>query len=278
MHPLITPNQLEELVNTGADILICDCRFDLVNPNAGREAYNTGHILGAIYIDLDHDLSAAKTGSNGRHPLPSPQAWADTKQRLGIDPKTTVIAYDNHGSVYASRLWWMLKASGHAHVQVLDGGLSAWNGSIGTIPPVVTPLKTAIKPQDWIGSITVEAMEQWLTNSKGQCVIDARAEDRFRGENETLDPIGGHIPGALNRFFKHNLSAGQLKSPDTLRAEFTALLGNASASDVIHQCGSGVSACHNLLAMEVAGLPGSHLYVGSWSEWCADPKRPIATN
>ena len=277
MHPLITPNQLEELVNTGADILICDCRFDLANPNAGREAYNTGHILGAIYVDLDRDLSAAKTGSNGRHPLPSPQAWANTKQRLGINPKTTVIAYDNHGSVYASRLWWMLKASGHAHVQVLDGGLSAWNGSIGTIPPVVTPLKTAIEPQDWIGSVTVDAMEEWLTDSKGQCVVDARAEDRFRGENETLDPIGGHIPGALNRFFKHNLSAGQLKSPDALRAEFIALLGNTLASDVIHQCGSGVSACHNLLAMEVAGLSGSRLYVGSWSEWCADPKRPVAT-
>jgi thiosulfate/3-mercaptopyruvate sulfurtransferase len=277
MHPLITPNQLEELVNTGADILICDCRYDLVDPNAGREAYNTGHILGAIYVDLGRDLSAAKTGSNGRHPLPSPQAWAETKQRLGIDPKTTVIAYDNHGSVYASRLWWMLKASGHAHVQVLDGGLSAWNGSIGTIPPVVTPLKSAIEPQDWMGSVTVNEMEQWLTDSKGQCVVDARAEDRFRGENETLDPIGGHIPGALNRFFKHNLSAGQLKSPDALRAEFTALLGNAAGSDVIHQCGSGVSACHNLLAMELAGLPGSRLYVGSWSEWCADPKRPVAT-
>jgi thiosulfate/3-mercaptopyruvate sulfurtransferase len=277
MHPLITPNQLEELVNTGADILICDCRFDLTHPQAGRDAYNAGHILGAIYVDLDRDLSATKTGSNGRHPLPSPQAWADTRQRLGIDPKTTVIAYDNHGSVYASRLWWMLKASGHAHVQVLDGGLSAWNGSIGTIPPVVAPLKTAIEPQEWVGSVTVNAMEQWLTDSKGRSLVDARSEDRFRGENETLDAIGGHIPGALNRFFKHNLSAGQFKSPNALRAEFTALLGNTSASSVIHQCGSGVSACHNVLAMEVAGLPGSHLYVGSWSEWCTDPKRPIAT-
>jgi thiosulfate/3-mercaptopyruvate sulfurtransferase len=268
---------LEELVNTGANILICDCRFDLTNPQAGREAYNAGHILGAIYVDLDRDLSAAKTGNNGRHPLPTPKAWADTKQRLGMDPKTTVIAYDNHGSVYASRLWWMLKASGHANVQVLDGGLSAWNGSIGTIPPVVTPLKTAIQAQEWIGSVTVNAMEQWLTDSKGQCVLDARSEDRFRGENETLDAVGGHIPGALNRFFKHNLSAGQFKSPDALRTEFKALLGNASASSVIHQCGSGVSACHNVLAMEVAGLSGSHLYVGSWSEWCTDPKRPIAT-
>ena len=277
MSPLITPNQLEELVNTGADILICDCRYDLVDPNAGREAYNTGHILGAIYVDLGRDLSAAKTGSNGRHPLPSPQAWADTKRRLGINPKTTVIAYDNHGSVYASRLWWMLKASGHAHVQVLDGGLSAWNGSIGAIPPAIKPLASAIPAQDWIGSVTVNAIEEWLTKPEGQSIVDARAEDRFRGENETLDPIGGHIPGALNRFFKHNLSAGQFKSPEVLRTEFKALLGNTSASDVIHQCGSGVSACHNLLAMEVAGLPGSRMYVGSWSEWCADPKRPIAT-
>jgi thiosulfate/3-mercaptopyruvate sulfurtransferase len=277
MHPLITPNQLEELVNTGADILICDCRFDLTNPQAGREAYNVGHILGAIYVNLDRDLSAAKTGSNGRHPLPSPQAWADTKQRLGIDPKTTVIAYDNHGSVYASRLWWMLKASGHAQVQVLDGGLSAWNGSIGTIPPVIKPLASAIPAHDWIGSVTVNAVEQCLAKPHSQCIVDARAEDRFRGENETLDPIGGHIPGALNRFFKHNLSAGQFKSPDALRTEFKALIGNTSANDVIHQCGSGVSACHNLLAMEVAGLPGSRLYAGSWSEWCADPKRPIAT-
>jgi thiosulfate/3-mercaptopyruvate sulfurtransferase len=279
MNPLITPNQLEELVNTGADILICDCRFDLVNPDAGREAYNAGHILGAIYVDLDRDLSAAKTGSNGRHPLPSPQAWADTKKRLGIDAKTTVIAYDNHGSVYASRLWWMLKASGHARVQVLDGGLSAWNGSIGTIPPVIEPLKVTPAPQEWSGAVTVDAIEECIADADllGHCMIDARAEDRFRGENETLDAIGGHIPGALNRFFKHNLSTGQFKSPEVLHTEFKALLGNTPVSKVINQCGSGVSACHNLLAMEVAGLAGSRLYVGSWSEWCTDPKRPVAT-
>ena len=279
MNPLITPNQLEELVNTGADILICDCRFDLANPQAGREAYNVGHILGAIYVDLDRDLSAAKTGSNGRHPLPTPKAWADTRQRLGIDAKTTVIAYDNHGSVYASRLWWMLKASGHAQVQVLDGGLSAWNGSIGTIPPVIAPLKVTPAPQEWAGAVTVDTIEECIAdrNLLGHCMIDARAEDRFRGENETLDAIGGHIPGALNRFFKHNLSAGQFKSPEVLRTEFKVLLGNTPANKVINQCGSGVSACHNLLAMEVAGLSGSRLYVGSWSEWCTDPKRPIAT-
>jgi thiosulfate/3-mercaptopyruvate sulfurtransferase len=196
-----------------------------------------------------------------------------------MDPKTTVIAYDNHGSVYASRLWWMLKASGHANVQVLDGGLSAWNGSIGTIPPVISPLKVTPAPQEWAGTVTVDAIEECIAdpNLLGHCMIDARAEDRFRGENETLDAIGGHIPGALNRFFKHNLSAGQFKSPEVLRTEFKVLLGNTPTSKVINQCGSGVSACHNLLAMEVAGLSGSRLYVGSWSEWCTNPKRPIAT-
>lgn len=278
MHPLITPNQLEELVNTGADILICDCRFDLANPNAGREAYSTGHIPGAIYVDLDHDLSAEKTGQNGRHPLPSPQAWASTKQRLGMDPKIHVIAYDNHGSVYASRLWWMLKASGHDLVQVLDGGLNAWNGSIGTVPREVTPLKISPPAQPWSGLITVDAIEACVSAGihSTQCIIDARAEDRYRGENETLDPVGGHIPGSLNRFFKHNLSSGQFKTPDQLREEFAALLGNTTAPNVIHQCGSGVTACHNLLAMELAGLKGSLLYAGSWSEWCANPKRPVA--
>jgi thiosulfate/3-mercaptopyruvate sulfurtransferase len=279
MHPLITPNQLEELVNTGADILICDCRFDLVDPHAGREAYLVRHIPGAIYVDLGRDLSAAKTGSNGRHPLATPQAWADTKQRLGIDPQTTVIAYDNHRSVYASRLWWMLKASGHANVQILDGGLDAWNGPVATIPPIIEPLKTTPAPQEWAGSVTVDTIEECVADANllGHCMIDARTEERFMGKNETLDPVGGHIPGALNRFFKHNLSAGQFKSPEVLSAEFNALLGNTPASNVINQCGSGVSACHNLLAMELAGLTSSRLYVGSWSEWCADPKRPIAT-
>lgn len=278
MNPLITPNQLEELVNTGADILICDCRFDLAKPHAGRDAYNTGHIPGAIYVDLDRDLSAEKTGQNGRHPLPSPSAWAQTKQGLGIDSGVHVIAYDAHGSVYASRLWWMLKASGHDQVQVLDGGLNAWNGSIGTVPREVLPLKTTPPVQPWSGLITVDAIEACVAagQQSAQCIVDARAEDRYHGENETLDPVGGHIPGSRNRFFKHNLSSGQFKSPDALREEFALLLGNTAASNVIHQCGSGVTACHNLLAMEVAGLPGSLLYAGSWSEWCADPRRPIA--
>jgi thiosulfate/3-mercaptopyruvate sulfurtransferase len=276
MTPLITANQLEELINSGGNILLCDCRFDLADPNAGKKAYEEGHIPGAIYVDLDQDLSGKKTGSNGRHPLPSPAAWANTKTRLGIDHKTLVVAYDKQGSVYASRLWWMLKATGHANVRVLDGGLDAWNGPIGTIPRQPTPLPLALEAMPYVGLVTADAVLENL-QSKKRLVVDARASDRFHGQNETLDPVGGHIPGAINHFFKENLSATLFKSPEQLYKEFVDFLGPVKASEVIHQCGSGVTACHNLLAMEIAGLKDSRLYAGSWSEWCADPSRPIAT-
>ena len=276
MTPLITANQLEELINSGGNILLCDCRFDLADPSAGKKAYEEGHIPGAIYVDLDHDLSGEKTGSNGRHPLPSPAAWASTKTRLGIDHNTLVVAYDKQGSVYASRLWWMLKATGHAQVRVLDGGLDAWNGPIGTIPRQPTPLAQPLEAMPYVGLVTVDAVLENL-QSKKRLVVDARANDRFQGQNETLDPVGGHIPGAVNHFFKDNLSATLFKSPEQLYKEFVDFLGPIKGSEVIHQCGSGVTACHNLLAMEIAGLKGSYLYAGSWSEWCADPSRPIET-
>jgi thiosulfate/3-mercaptopyruvate sulfurtransferase len=274
MTPLITANQLEEIINSGENVLLCDCRFDLVDPKAGRKAYEEGHIPGAIYIDLDKDLSGEKTGLNGRHPLPQPQDWAKTKTRLGIDSKTLVVAYDQQGSIYASRLWWMLKATGHAAVQIMDGGLDAWNGPIGTLARTPIPTSQTILARPYVGLVTAEDVFNNL-QSKGKVVIDARSNDRFHGQNETLDPISGHIPGALSHFFKDNLSASLFKSPEQLYKGFVALLGPLKASDVIHQCGSGVTACHNLLAMEVAGLKGSYLYAGSWSEWCADPSRPI---
>ena len=274
MTPLITANQLEEHTNSGENVLLCDCRFDLADPSAGKKAYQENHLPGAIYVDLDQDLSGSKTGQNGRHPLPSPEAWAQTKSRLGMDPKTLVVAYDQQGSMFASRLWWMLKATGHANVQVLDGGLDAWNGPMGHIPRAATPTAQAIEPRPYTGLVLVDEMLNNLQTK--QCkVIDARANDRFRGQNETLDPVGGHIPGALNHCFKENLSAALFKSPATLYHDFVDLLGPIKASAVIHQCGSGVTACHNLLAMEIAGLKGSRLYAGSWSEWCADPARPV---
>jgi thiosulfate/3-mercaptopyruvate sulfurtransferase len=191
-----------------------------------------------------------------------------------MDPKTLVVAYDNHGSVYASRLWWMLKATGHANVQVLDGGLDAWNGPIGTLPRQAQATISPVPTMPYVGLSTVEEVVENLQTQKHR-IIDARANDRFHGQNETLDPVGGHIPDAVNYCFRENLSGKSFKSPEQLYKDFHDLLGSIKASDVIHQCGSGVTACHNLLAMEIAGLTGSRMYAGSWSEWCADPSRPV---
>ena len=275
MNPIITANQLEELINEGSDVLICDCRFDLTNANAGYEMYKNAHITGAIYVNVDKDLSGPKTGKNGRHPLPSPEAWAKTRQRLGIANHTHVVAYDSHGGTFASRLWWMLRSIGHASVQVLDGGLDAWNGSIGHTGREPTPLATMPEVYPYQGVVTIDEMEQNVKADARKMVLDARTPDRFRGENETLDPVGGHIPGATNRCFKENLVSGKFKSPEQLYKEFVLLIGQQKPGPIIHSCGSGVSACHNLLAMEAAGLSGSRLHVGSWSEWCSDPTRPI---
>jgi thiosulfate/3-mercaptopyruvate sulfurtransferase len=274
MTPLISANQLEEIINSGENVLLCDCRFDLVDAEAGRKAYEESHIPGAIHIDLDHDLSGHKNGSNGRHPLPSPESWAKTKTRLGIGPNTLVVAYDKQGSVYASRLWWMLRATGHANVRVLDGGLDSWNGPMGTIPRKPNPTTQAIEPMPYVGLVLIDEVMSNLQSQKN-IVLDARANDRFHGENETLDPVGGHIPRAINHCFKNNLSATAFKNPEQLFNDFINLLSTNKPSQVIHQCGSGVTACHNLLAMEIAVLKGSRLYAGSWSEWCADPERPI---
>jgi len=277
MNPIITANQLEELINEGSDILICDCRFDLTNAKAGYEMYKTAHITGAIYVNVDQDLSGKKTGENGRHPLPTAEDWAKIRQRLGIANHTHVVAYDSHGGTFASRLWWMLRSIGHASVQVLDGGLDAWNGSIGSIGREPKPLSAMPDVYPYQGVVLIDEMEKNITANDRKMVIDARAPDRFRGENETLDPVGGHIPGATNRCFKENLVAGKFKSPELLYKEFVLLIGQQKPGTIIHSCGSGVSACHNLLAMEAAGLAGSRLHVGSWSEWCSDPKRPIET-
>lgn len=274
MNPLISTSRLQELLNGGANVLVCDCRFDLAQVSAGREAYARGHIHPAIHVDLDKDLSGTKTGANGRHPLPSPGDWAKTRQRLGIDSKTHVVAYDSQGSVYASRLWWMLRAIGHEKVQVLDGGWEAWKGQTSTAILAPTPLEKQPDPREFDGLVLVDMVLGNLVSQRKK-IVDARSPDRFHGQNETLDPVAGHIPGSLNRFYKSNLEGEVFKSPDILRNEFSALLGSIRASDVIHQCGSGVTACHNLLAMEYAGLNGSHLYAGSWSEWCADPERPV---
>ena len=253
-----------------------DCRFDLADPGFGRQAYATAHVPGAFFLDLDEDLSGAKTGSNGRHPLPDPARLAARLAACGVGNHTQVVAYDDAGGMVAARLWWLLRWLGHHRVAVLDGGLQAWLAA-GQALDAALPEARAATYSLALRADRVDA--QYVRQHLGQpdmVLIDARSPDRFRGENEMLDPVGGHIPGAINRFFRDNLDAhGCFKQASVLREEFGALLGAHSPRQVVHQCGSGVTACVNALAMEAAGLSGSRLYAGSWSEWCADPARPV---
>lgn len=257
---------------------VFDCRHDLKNTEYGRQAYARGHIPGAVFLHLDEDLSGAKTGRNGRHPLPEVAAFAARMSACGVDADTQVVAYDNEGGIFASRLWWMLRWLGHDKVAVLDGGLAGWKRSKRGLEETVPNIATrAFVPRPRALAVDMGAVAASL-GSPNALILDARSPERFRGENETLDPVGGHIPGAVNRFYFENLDdAGCFFKPAAeLRAEFAAVLDGKAPSAVIQQCGSGVTACHNLLAMEVAGFPGSKLYPGSWSEWCADPARPVA--
>ena len=260
------------------DWVIVDCRHDLARPAAGEEAWRAGHIPGARFAHLDRDLAAPLTGHNGRHPLPAIDVFEKTLRRLGVHARSQVIAYDDAGGMYASRLWWMLRWLGHEAVAVLDGGWKSWLAGqhpVSNAIPALSQGSFTANPQ----FVSVGAAHVLARLGDAQtCIIDARGEDRYRGENETMDPVAGHIPGALNRAFRHNLATdGRFKNALDLRAEWDRFLEGRDPVTVIHQCGSGVSACHNLLAMEVAGLPGSRLFPGSWSEWCADPQRPVAT-
>jgi thiosulfate/3-mercaptopyruvate sulfurtransferase len=277
---LISAANLAELVAAApGSVMLFDCRFDLANTGAGEAAYAAGHLPGAHYLHLDRDLSGRKTGTNGRHPLPSRDAFVATLVARGLKHGQQVVAYDAQDGRYAARLWWLLRWLGHDSVAVLDGGLHAWEAAgqpIATEVPrrpagdfrAQPPLEATVDAQAVLANLA----------SHARLVIDARAADRYRGENETLDRVGGHIPGARNRFFMDNLTAdGRFKTGHELRETFSALLAGIEPNRVILQCGSGVTACHNALAMEIAGLHGATLYPGSWSEWSADPSRPIAT-
>jgi thiosulfate/3-mercaptopyruvate sulfurtransferase len=275
---LIDATDLARLVEQG-DVLICDCRFDLGDLDAGRRDYRTGHIPGAVHVDLERDLSAAPTGSNGRHPLPERAAFAARMAQLGVTQDGLVVTYDTSGGFYASRLWWMLRWAGHGQAAVLDGGIKAWTeaghaleqGEVQPIPGNFSASAEAAMP------ITeVEVIEANIAGGD-LLVVDARTADRFAGAPHPLDATSGHIPGAGNRFWQNNLAPdGRFKPAGDLAREFAALLGDRAATTIVHQCGSGVTATHNLLAMEAAGLTGSRLYPGSWSEWTSDPRRPIA--
>ena len=255
--------------------VIFDCRHDLAKPDSGARDYAKAHIPGARFMHLDRDLSAPATGKNGRHPLPDPQTFMRALGAAGVDAGKQVVAYDDKTGVYAARLWWMLRWLGHENVAVLDGGYAKWTRegrALSSAVPQAVPARFAGQPR----AMSVDADDVLRSLGRpGRILVDARSAERYRGENETLDPVGGRIPGSVNRFFRENLDAsGCFKPAADLHQSYVALLGNLPPDAVVHSCGSGVSACHNLLAMEIAGLSGSRLYPGSWSEWCSEPSRP----
>lgn len=262
-----------------ADWRIVDCRFDLADPAAGEAAYAAGHVPGAVYAHLDRDLSAPRTERSRRHPLPEVGAAAATFGRLGIDARTQVVAYDASGGMYAARLWWMLRWLGHERAAVLDGGWQAWTAAglpVSTERASVEPRGFVARPQE---RATVNADElDGLLEGNACLLLDARAPERYEGRAEPLDPKAGHVPGARNHPYARNLGAdGRFLPEAALRELLRARLRGRAPSEVVSMCGSGVTACHTLLALEIAGLPGGRLYPGSWSEWSRDPQRPVAT-
>lgn len=280
--PLVSAAQLQTwLQQKPAEVLVLDASFDLGDPAAGQQAFLQSHVPGAAHIDLNRHLSSPPDGSNGRHPLPDFPALAALLARLGADNTTRIVAYDRQGSMYAARVWWLLLRAGHARAYVLDGGLPAWQDAGLPVAAGAAEIRRAgsfrLRPA-LVEIVDYETLRPLVGTGAAPLVVDARAPDRFRGENETLDRIGGHIPGAKNRFFRDNLDAqGRFLEPAALRAAFEAVLAGQPATEAVMQCGSGVTACHNLLALELAGLKGARLYPGSWSEWSSREGAPVAT-
>lgn len=282
---LISAPQLQDLITRQQPLMVFDCSFELMQPTAGDAQYREAHIPGAVRADLDQHLSAkgaADAASGGRHPLPSRDSFAAWLGSVGFNNTLQAVVYDRQGATYSGRLWWMLKWVGHEAVAVLDGGWSAWLASGGATQSGTT----IVNHQTFTSNYTLAPARTALTATETvvkqmgrptQTLLDARATPRFKGEIEPLDPVAGHIPGALNRPFNLNFDAdGKFKPTSQLRAEFDALLAGRDPATVVHHCGSGVSAVPNLIAMEVAGLGRTALYAGSWSEWCSDLSRPMA--
>lgn len=255
---------------------VFDCRHDLANQTLGAQQYAKAHIPGACFAHLDHDLSAPKTGTNGRHPLPDPAVFIAWLGGQGLNPGDQVVAYDAGNGTMAARLWWMLRWVGHESAAVLDGGFEQWlvEGRPTTSEvPRFAPREYRGTPRPLAQADVAFLTSRLETNE--MLLLDARAPARFRGEAEPIDPVAGRIPGAKNRFCGENLTAdNRFRQAEDLRREFGALLGDRAPQEVVHYCGSGVAACHNALAMEIAGFPSSRVYAGSWSEWIADPRRP----
>lgn len=277
--PLITVQGLQDLLSREANnVLLCDCRHDLVDTGLGQRVYAESHLPGAVFVSLDRQLSAPKSGTNGRHPLPARETFAQTLQNLGVSENTIIVGYDSTGGQYAARLWWMARWAGHARVFVLDGGLNAW---LKAGLPVTTEVPAVRSPGDFTlkPSLTKSVSMQALRADLGRAdrlIIDARPADRFQGLNETFDPKAGHIPGSSNRPTPANLNPdGSFKDAAVLKAELSRMLGTHQPQEMVASCGSGVAACHLLLSMEIAGLTGGALYAGSWSEWSAQPDAPV---
>lgn len=274
---LISTTELEPQLNN-PDWVVVDCRFDLSNTSWGETAYLTNHIPNAVYAHLDRDLSGPKTGKNGRHPLPD---WNDFERRVrewGISSRSQVVVYDQDNGMYASRLWWMLKYMGHEAVAVLEGGWAKWareRRATQTGNVFREAVDFVARPNPALLLTAEDIVWGWVNNPQRR-LLDARAPERYRGEVEPLDKVAGHIPGAGNRFYKDNVNAdGTFRPAEELRVKFLELLGEVPPEETAHYCGSGVSAIHNILAMQAAGLPLTKLYAGSWSEWSSDETRPV---
>ena len=274
---IVTTSELQVHL-TDEDWAIVDCRFDLARAQWGWEEYQKSHIPGAVYADMNHDLAGPITPDSGRHPLPDIQRLSRRLSEWGIGKDTQVVAYDDAGGSFAVRLWWLLRFLGHPSVAVLDGGFPKWTGEgrptasgIETRPPA-----EFIPHPAWDMLVTAEEVDR-IRQDPSYRLIDARSHDRFSGQNEPIDPVAGHIPGAVNRFYARNLTRqGTFLPPETLREQFSTLLGSIDPDHAVVYCGSGITSIHHLLAMELAGLPGARLYLGSWSEWIRDRNRPIS--
>ena len=289
---LISADELKSLQASDAPLMLFDCSFDLMNPAAGEEQYHAAHIPGAVYASLDTALSDKgvvdsngthhphpDAASAGRHPLPSREKFAIWLSSVGFGNSMQAVVYDRSNANYCGRLWWMLKWVGHDAVAVLDGGLQAWQGAGGAITDQPEPahFQSNFELRPALRKLATSADVLGGLGQPGQTLVDARAAPRFKGDVEPLDPVAGHIPGALNRPFAENIGAdGRFKAPAQLRVEFEQMLAGRSPAGVVHHCGSGVSAVPNVIAMELAGFAPTALYAGSWSEWCSDPQRPVA--
>ncbi|MCP4595696.1 sulfurtransferase [Neptuniibacter sp.] len=255
--------------------VVFDCRFNLMDTEAGQQAYAEAHIPGAFYLHLDNDLSSPISPDTGRHPLPDPTKLAEKLAQSGVDKNTQVVVYDDCGGAMAARTWWLLRWLGHDAVAVLDGGLPAWVAAESCSTEIPEARESGFTPElHGVMNLSVDQLQQEL--SVGDILlVDARAAERYRGEVEPIDPVAGHVPGAENRPLTDNLADGLFKSAEQLHEEWSAVLQGAAPDQVVHMCGSGVTACHNQLSMEIAGLTGSRIYSGSWSEWIRDPNRPV---